>query len=123
MHCVGLARSGLSIGEDGGMIALKCLLNEMIHLALLIDLTLRAVLIKDVVKIELAIGLPVLHLHLSTLSHSADAVVCISILEFSLEKGPDAYGCLDLAHLIILIGDSSFISYYARRRWNCPLEH
>lgn len=88
------------------MIALERLLNKMVDLALLVDLVLCALLIEDVVKIERSVGLSVLDLDFSALSTGSDAVVRVPVLQFSLEEGPDADGCLDLAHLIILIADN-----------------
>lgn len=67
MHCIGLARPGLAIGKNGGVVALERFLNEMVDLALIIDLILRALLIEDKIKVELPIHLSVLHLDLSPL--------------------------------------------------------
>ena len=108
MHCVRLARTGLPVCENSCVIALQRLLNEMVDLALIIDLVLRALLIEDIIEVELPIDLAVLDLDFPLLSAGPDAVVGIAALQFRLEEGPDAYGCLDLAHLIILIADNGY---------------
>ena len=88
------------------MVASQCLFDEVVDLACTIDFILRGTFVEDIVEVELAMVLPLRHLHLTSASIGPNAAVHIAILDLIFEKGTDADTRLDLTavHLIILLG-------------------
>ena len=97
MHCISLARSCLSIGENSSVITLKGLVYEMIDLALVIDVILGGSWGKDVIEIEVFCRMTVVYLDLLSLGVLIDAGVCVPIFYLLLQEGTNTNRGFDLA--------------------------
>ena len=87
----------MTIGENGGVIAFQTFIDEVIDLALLIEVLLRSSLVEDIVEVEVFGGMTVVDLNLIALRMTTDAGVLVSVFDFVFEEGTDPNGCFYLA--------------------------
>ena len=97
LHGVGLARAGLSVCEDGGVVALEGLVDKMVDLALVVDVLLRGLFAEDGVEMEVLGSVAVVDLHLLALGVAPDAGILVPVFDFVFEEGPDTDDGFDFA--------------------------
>lgn len=82
VHSVGLAGASLSVGEDGGVVALQTLFDQVIDGALLIDIFLGGLVVEYVIKVKVLLLVAIVDLDFFAVGVDLDTGVAISVVNF-----------------------------------------
>lgn len=87
----------MSVGEDGGVVALEGLVDEVVDVGLLVELFLGDGVVEDVVEVKVFAGVVIEEFYFFAGGVYVDVGIVVAVFGFGFEEGTNANGCFDFA--------------------------